>query len=363
MTNLPSIFKKFVFGRNVLLPLLFFVLTFFLFVVPVLAVSSQTISANPTNPSPSDPRSKSWFIYSLPAGVTKKDTVTVENNSNQPITLKVYAADSLKTSQGGFALANEDAAKKGLGSWVKLSVAEVTLGPNEERNIPFTISIPAQTPTGEYSGGIIFQETQPQKFTGGNGVGINVISRVGVRIYETVPGVNQLSLAVKDFRYSVADNNLIFSFTVENKGTVFISPTGTLEVKDMIGQVISDIPLDNILGVVIPGVPRTIVVPTQIASPIFGWNTASVALYYSPTKTAMASIVFMPNLWPLYIIVFLIVLFVLYLLLRKKLVGAKGKLLTNKPSAKVLLGVGAILLGTVIFSYLIVYLFGLLLTK
>ena len=274
------------------------------------------------------------------AGVTKKDSVTVLNNGSEAITLKVYAADSLKTSQGGFALANEDAPKTGLGSWVALSASEITLGPNEKKTIPFTISIPQQAPKGEYSGGIIFQETKPQQLSN-NGIGINVISRVGVRIYETVPGVDQLNLVVKDLKYSVADNNLIFSFTVENKGTVFVSPTGTLEVKDMIGQVIESKSLDDSLGVIVPGVPKSITVPTQIASPIIGWNTASVALYYSPTKSAIASIVFMPNPWPLYRIVFVIVLLVLYLLLRKKLVNNKGKLLTNKPSTKVLFLVGA----------------------
>lgn len=293
------------------------------FTVPVFAIETQGISANPTHFTDTDPRSRSWFIYSIPAGDKKVDSVTVVNNGIQELKLKVYPADSIVTSDGNFALANEDAPKNSVGAWVKIDVSEITLGAKEKKNIPFTIAIPENTTRGEYSGGIIFQTTKPKKINN-KGMNIDVISRIGVRIYETVPGVEQLNMEVRDLGYSVVDNYLTINFTMENKGTVHISPKGTLEIKDMFGRVIDTVALDNLLETTIPGKPVSVIVPTKILSPILGWNTASVAIYYSPTKAVVASLTFMPNIWTAYIVI-LVVLIVVLLLSKKYLVHKKAK--------------------------------------
>ena len=90
---------------------------------------------------------------------------------------------------------------------------------------------------------------------------------------------------------------------MENKGTVHISPTGMLEIKDMLGRVIERKPLDSLLGIVVPGKPVTITVPTQILFPILGWDSATVAIYYSPTNAAVSRIAFVLNSWSMYGIV------------------------------------------------------------
>lgn len=316
--SLPLIHKKSIIGG-----FLFCLLYLFFFVVPALAIETQSFSAYPTHSSDTDPRSKSWFIYSLSAGDQKTDSVTIVNNETQAMTLKVYPADSLTTNDGNFALANEDALKSSLGAWVTLTPSTITLGPKEKKNIPFTISIPANMAKGEYSGGIIFQNTTPQKISN-KGMGINVISRIGVRIYESVPGPEQLNMEVRDLNYTVENNYLTFNFIMENKGTVHISPKGTLEVKDMFGRVIEIVPLENFLETTVPGKPVSVTVPTKILSPMLGWNTVNVAIYYSPTKAAVASITFMPNPWSAYILILAAIIVVL-LVSRKYLIHKKSK--------------------------------------
>jgi hypothetical protein len=322
--------------------------------VPAFAVDTQTISAYPTHASDADPRTKSWFIYSIPAGVQRNDSVTVVNNGTEPITLKVYPVDSLTANNGSFALANDNAPKSDVGAWITMSTSEVTLGPKEVRNIPFTIAIPANATEAEHSGGIIIQETKAKKLTN-KGLNINVISRIGVRIYETVPGAEQLNMDVRNLQYSVINNHLTFTFTAENKGTVYVSPTGMLEVKDMFGRIIDRISLNPLLGTIVPGKPVTVTVPTQVLSPVLGWDTANVALYYSPTKAAVASILFMPNPWSAFILVFVILLIVSFFVSRKYLVRFKGKNHKMVLAPHVWIIVIGILFGTIIFSSLASY--------
>ncbi len=354
--TLPNINGKIFFSKNVF----FFgiILSFFSFFIsssPSLAIDTQTISAHPTYYSDTDPRSRSWFIYSLPAGITKQDSVTVVNNEKQPLTLKVYAVDSTKDNNGNFALRLENEKKTDIGAWVKISSSEVTLNPGEHKNIPFTISVPGNAKIGDHSGGIVFQ-LAPQKSTNTKGMAINVVSRVGVRIYETVPSADQLNMAVGNIKYSIENYHLAVTFTVSNNGTVHVSPTGLLEVKDMFGRVQDRIPLDSQLGIILPGKPLTLTIPTNALTPIFGWETASVAIYYSPTKAAFGTLVVPPSPWGAFIIAFIIFLLVAIVILKRHLVINKGKENQMVLAPHIWIYAGAILLGTIAFSAIIAFL-------
>ncbi len=224
--TLSAIGKKIIFFHIPFFGIFLFLFSSFLFITQTHAIETQTISAYPTYSTYTDPRSKSWFIYSIPAGVTKNDSVTVVNNEKQQIIVKVYAEDSIKDNNGNFTLAAQDAVKTGVGSWVKMSVSEVTLNPGEHKKIPFTITIPSNAAIGDHSGGIVFQMA-PQKSTTDKGMAINVVSRIGVRIYETVPSADQLNMSVRNLQYSIVDNHISVTFTVENNGTVHVVASQT----------------------------------------------------------------------------------------------------------------------------------------
>lgn len=360
--TLPKQSNRF-FRKFVLLGFFLFALLAFAFTNnQAFAVNGQNISASPTHSTDTDPRTRSWFIYTLPAGEVRTDSVTVTNHSATAVTVKVYPVDSVTASGGGFGLANEADPKKGIGAWVKLSVSEVTLNPGEVKNIPFTISIPANAVRGDYSGGIIFQETTSQKIDY-KGMGINLISRIGVRIYETVPGNEQLSVVVNNLHYTVVNNYLTFTFTAENKGTVHIAPTGVLEIKDIIGRQVGRVTLDPMLDTLVPGKPVTITIPTQILSPILGFDTANVVLYYSPTLAASQSIMVLPTIWTMFGVILIILLIIAYIVFKKYSKQGKGKEHIAKiaPRMKVLIGV--ILAGIILFSWFVSYLLNFLFVK
>ncbi len=323
--------------------------SFFAVKTTVQAVENGTISAFPTNQNNTDPRSKSWFIYGIPGGMDKKDSVTVENQGENPITLQVYAVDSTETSEGSFALKNESDPKYDVGSWVKLSVSEVTLGAKESKKIPFTITVPLNAEKGEHSGGIIFQTASPKKLET-KGMGINVVSRVGVRIYETVPGEDSLNLRVDNLHHTTVDDQLTFSFMVENKGTAHVIPSGFLEVKDMLGRTLDKINLDSMLVETVPGQPVTVTVPTKIVPPVLGWASATVYLYSSPTKVAIASEKIVANPQNMFLVIFIMLVMVAYFVAKHYLVKTNPKTHKTVLAPHIKLIVTLILLGVVLVS-------------
>lgn len=321
-----------------------------LFIAPdVLAVSSGSFSAAPSTYSELDPRTRSWFMYTYSAGETRKDSVTLENNGTEPVTVKVYPADSTTTSDGAFALESETDKRDTIGAWVKTDQDMVTLSPKEKKEIPFTISVPKNAQRGEYSGGIIFENTTPQNYQSKN-MNLEVVSRLGVRVYLTVPGPEQVGVEVKDLKYSVTDNKLNFSFTAENTGEVRLKPTGMLQIKDAFGRIVESIPLDSYFDILLPKSPVTINVSSKTLSPVLGWNTANVSVYYSPTKAASANIVVTPNTQALAITLF-VGLSAITLALSKKFLAHKDKK-THKTvlAPHLMVTVGVILLTVLMIS-------------
>lgn len=249
---------------------------------PVSALDYGGLGVRPANPDASVPNSASWFIYSLKTGEVKNDAVVVQNNTATPETLDVYAADSTPSSDGGFALKQEAESMTGVGSWVRFypdnppapsvigadgisglcgfgvtpaaatkttltkaqsdalttwcqgtAVVELTLGSMESKTIPFVITIPTTADVGEHSGGVVIQKKSAQDTTQ-QGSAVILTTRVGARIYETVPGSILRSLQLGAF--SVVQNPKLPEMTVtvrvKNSGNVSVDHTTTVEITD-----------------------------------------------------------------------------------------------------------------------------------
>ena len=219
----------------------FFLLAFFwgLKTDPVEAIEYGQLGGKPTYYDPSVADSQSWFIYNLEPGKSKEDSLTVMNLSEEAWTAMVYAADSIKSSGGGFALRQMTEPKEAVGGWVKFypepkpdfsakifeekktidevcrvskdelkenysldeekvdqlqnwckgkELVEIEMQPGEKKELLFVIAIPQDADVGEHTGGIFIQKKVVEENSQSDGSKVMLTTRVGVRIYETVPG-------------------------------------------------------------------------------------------------------------------------------------------------------------------------------
>lgn len=214
------------------------------------AIEYGQMGGKPTNFDPDIPDSKSWFIYKLDPGTTKEDSMTVANLFNEPWIAVIYAADSIKSSSGGFALRQLTEPKDAVGNWVKFypdpkpdfaskvfeekktidevckvsgedlknnyefddgkinefgewckgkEVVELEMKAGEKKDLLFVISIPKDADVGEHTGGILIQKKSKDETAQSDGSKVMLTTRVGVRIYETVPGDIIKKLTFSDF--------------------------------------------------------------------------------------------------------------------------------------------------------------------
>ena len=239
--------------------LLIVIITVFL-ILPELvgAIESGSISIKPAYPNPDIRFSDSWFIYHLDAGESKEDACRILNKGDEPVTVEVYSVDATTTSQGSFAPGDSYTEPTGVGSWVAMSGREFELEPNSEILVPFTIKIPEEVDVGDHMGAVIIQKKMPDESETG-GTGVSIVTRVGVRIYETVPGevIKDLDINSMTWRYNdkilfegEVNNNwlrfkrylgfgkpAVIEVELENKGNNRLLPVGQFTLTNMFGQV------------------------------------------------------------------------------------------------------------------------------
>ena len=181
-----------------------------------------------------DEYGSAWFRYSLAGGKSQPDSVTIVNNSAATKRIAVYPVDATATRSGALAMRNQSEPRLGIGAWIKLGADSLTLLPFEHRNLPFTLTIPPSTPVGDQVGGIIIQEESPSSTVTKQGVHLQVVSRLGVRVYETVPGTPHLRLSIKNF-LARSSSRMRFTLTLENTGNMTIRPQGTVGLTGIFG--------------------------------------------------------------------------------------------------------------------------------
>jgi hypothetical protein len=268
------------------------------------AVEYGMIGGKPANPDAGVENSESWFMYNLKPGEVKDDAVLVMNLFDETNDLVIYAADTTPSSSGGFALKQFAETKIEVGNWIKFypeavpekfqsvfesknksisklcltnredlqqdlgktkledvdyealnkwcqgaSSVDIQLGPKEKKELPFVVKIPENAEIGEHTGGVLIQKKATEDKQVNQGSSVKLTTRVGVRIYETVPGEAIRKLSLSDFR--IVKNFSEFSFVdwlgenkkskeflvesvIKNEGNVSISHANNLTVKNLL---------------------------------------------------------------------------------------------------------------------------------
>jgi hypothetical protein len=125
-----------------------------------------------------------WIIRENKPGDRVEDSVTVENLTSEQITIDLFIKEGEEKESF---IIHEDREFRNIGDWIELKTTNIELKPFEKIKVPVNILIPSETETGEYIGVILAAKSKV------NDEGINVVTRIGVRVYLTVtdnPSIN-----------------------------------------------------------------------------------------------------------------------------------------------------------------------------
>lgn len=276
--------------------ILFFSIFIFFFFLPIsaFAVETGTMGIYPAFWDKSDLKTKSWFIYQLDKGETKEDAVTVINNSDEILNLKIYPVDAKTTADGAFSPLMEDEPKEGVGAWIRLPFSELTLKPLEKKEIKFSITVPADAPVGEHAGAIIIESKKVSSINQA-GVGLNIKERVGVRVYETVPGEKVVKLFLKDLSFRKIGGIYTFVFQLKNEGNIILYPKTDIFIKQLWGAKIKTLENQS-LGAIFPGKETSAQIRWEEA-PQFAVARAQTSIFFADQKIVKSTWVIILPWW------------------------------------------------------------------
>lgn len=145
----------------------------------------------------------------------------------------------------------------GLGTWIKINEANVGVGPQEEKKVPFKIEIPKDARPGGYFA-VIFFGNQPSNISGRN---VGVGSQAGVLILLSVlgdaeekAGIFDFNTKNKQFFYKTLPVN--FEYRLKNEGADRIKPVGKIRIHNTLFIPTERIDANPSSGNVLPGSTR-----------------------------------------------------------------------------------------------------------
>lgn len=272
------------------------------------------------------------FFSEAEPGERIEDAIVVRNLGTATLVLGVYASDAFNTPGGGIDLLAGDEEPVDLGSWVTVSSPAITVAPGEAIEVPFSISVPADAPSGDHAGGVVTSLTvRPDSSADtASGTAVAIERRLGTRIHVRVDGEMRPELTFRSMSatYSgtlnpFAPGEMVLSYTVENTGNVRVRARRSATVKPSIGPAVSAEAAD--MAELLPGNSYELTQTVTGVWPLASTSSEVELQPYEPTGAALdqapaaaiarTSVSLVP--WPQLILLAVMVVLVVWSLTRR----------------------------------------------
>ncbi|GIW66539.1 MAG: hypothetical protein KatS3mg095_0437 [Candidatus Parcubacteria bacterium] len=193
-------------------------------------------------------------------------------------------------------------------SWVE-APKDIFLKAKEDTNFPIKINVPKDaSPGGHFL--VLWVSTKPE---GGQ---VAIVSRVGALVFINVSGnaiykayISELKAPKFAWNFPVK-----FSYVIKNDGNTYITPKGDIEIKNIFGRLIADLPLNPRELQILPNTSKNF--EQEWKAPFaFGIYKAIFNLEYANSRNSL-------NYWFVFvhlkalIIILIILIFVIFVLPR-----------------------------------------------
>lgn len=191
-------------------------------------------------PSSSGGDDRANFDFEAAPGDTIEDSLIVENQGRATLVLGIVANDAFNTPTGGVDILPSDEEPSDVGAWITASTRSVTVAPGESVTVPFTVTVPEDTPSGDHSGGIVTSLRVSDTDSTGNRVVHE--RRLGSRMHVRVDGeldpaleFTKMSTSYRGTANPFAPGSMSVTYTVANPGNVRLRATQRITVKGQFG--------------------------------------------------------------------------------------------------------------------------------
>jgi hypothetical protein len=200
---------------------------------------ADTVTAFVAPGSKTDPK-HGYYAFDAAPGSSTTQTVVVRNDRARPIVADVEGVDAYTGAATGANYDPPGTEPTGTGAWVVVATPEVTLQPGEQRNVDFTVHVPADAKPGVYLAGLSASvptaddpaatgTTAPPK---GAAFKVTLQAQRVFAVQVTVPGPAAPKLVVTGARATATPDGVALLIGMENRGNAYARGSGTIAVGD-----------------------------------------------------------------------------------------------------------------------------------
>jgi hypothetical protein len=193
--------------------------------------------------SGSDEPERTSFTFEVFPGQVLDDTVTITNQTDEPMDFVLWSGDGYNTEDGAFAIYGEEVEPSDTGAWVELPVDTLTVNPRSRADIPFQIRVPENAEPGDHAGGIAALNTESSEQIEGQDADLDILRAVGSRVYIRVAGELRQALDIRDVKVSgtqpiipfLSGGEATVEYEVVNTGNIRLAPETIAELDGPFG--------------------------------------------------------------------------------------------------------------------------------
>jgi hypothetical protein len=193
------------------------------------------------------PQNQSYYILQGQSGAKLENSIWVINSGTTAGTVRLYAVDMATGQTGGSVFLMYDDPREVTGSWITLAASELTLAAGESREVPFSVTIPADARAGQHLGGIVAETVALEEVVNVNNDAesasfqVKVQSRNAMAVQVNLPGAVMEQIDVMGIAAGGQGGYQTLAIGMSNSGNVMLKPTGRLLVSDDAGTQVQDL--------------------------------------------------------------------------------------------------------------------------
>ncbi len=272
-----------------------------LFLAPVFAAQASTgLTIQPVKVS-----------QTMEKGGSVSGYILLSNASEAPVVVDMKVEDFIPNAGGdGVKFVSRSEGVTTVRDWITLNggKSEITLGVNEQIQVPYTINAPANAEPGSHLGVIFFKAIDAADADKQLKIG----TQVGTLVFVTIPGNHLQKGNILEFTGPafVQQLPIVFRTKFENTGTVHFEPKGTIRITNLFGKEVAQVPVEG--QVVLPTGVKELNTAFNADGVMLGRYTASIELFDGEggRLSSQDHVFYVVPVW--YILGFIIVLLVIY---------------------------------------------------
>lgn len=168
-------------------------------------------------------------------------------------------------------------------SWIQPLQKSVTMDVGESVTVPYRIEVPQNASPGSYFAAFFVTREAEEVLQSGAGVGFHVASLVNLR----VSGEVSEDMIFRDFftkKSFFTKPSVFFTARIDNTGSVHQRPQGIINISDMLGNSVGQVPFNESAGAILPHYDRVFETTWNHDGFAFGRYKAVASIVYGETQ-------------------------------------------------------------------------------